>query len=581
MCGVAGSVGGSPSIARVERMIDAQRERGPDDRGVEPLDDVVLGHARLSIVDLSPRGHQPMHSADGRYVVVFNGEIYNFHELTRELGFTPRSGSDTEVLLEAWARWGEGCLDRFVGMFAFALYDRVTHRLVCARDRFGVKPLHHARLSDGTFVFASSIRALHAAGVPAEHDADTWATYLARGVYDDGVRTFWRGIERVPPGHVLTVHDGHVTITRWYSAEEHSRTPDTRSDAVVIDDVTAHLQEAVRLRLIADVPVGVCLSGGLDSSLLVALLSHAGNDADALHAFTFATGDERYDELPWVHEVLRGTRHPHHVVTLTAAEVPELARQVMAFEDEPFGGLPTLAMSKLFAAARAVGCKVLLDGQGVDESFAGYDSYARVVRGETSVAGAIQGSATAAGQAHLLSPAMRARVAVDDVVPPMPGDALRAAQLRDLERTKLPRALRFNDRASMMHSVELREPFLDHRLVELGLRQPSNRKVRGDVQKWVVREAAQRLLPGPVLTAPKRPVQTPQREWLRGPLSSFVDDCLARIQRSSCADWLEWPAVHDAWAAFRAGHGDNSFFVWQWISLALALELQAARQGTA
>jgi asparagine synthase (glutamine-hydrolysing) len=509
---------------------------------------------------------------------VFNGEIYNFRELAAELGLALRSTSDTEVLLGAYARWGDACLERFIGMFAFAIYDTHAKRLFCARDRFGVKPFHYAEADDGAFLFASSVRALHAAGVPAAHDEATWARYLASGVYDDTTQTFWRGVHRLAPGHALSVEEGEIRTWQWYSAAGRCGEEDIREDAEAVTELTALLDSAIRLRLIADVPVGVCLSGGLDSSLLIALLSRCGDSADSLHAFTFVTDDERYDELAWVQEALRGTRHPHHVIKLAPAEVPALASELMAFEDEPFGGLPSLAMSKVFASAGAAGCKVLLDGQGVDESFAGYDSYVRIARGERVVAGHLHGTSGALDGVTCLTAELRELVTPDESGrPSLQQETIRAAQLRDLERTKLPRALRFNDRASMMSSIELREPFLDHRLVEFGIRQPASRKVRAGTGKWIVREVAHHLLPRGVVIAPKRPVQTPQREWLRGALAGWVEDSLTLLETSSVSGWLDWPSVRAAWKGFRDGRGENSFFVWQWLSLALAESLRRER----
>lgn len=581
MCGIAAIVGPAASVPGsadvLSRMLDAQASRGPDDRGTWSSDDVRLGHLRLSIIDLSPAGHQPMASADGRYWLSFNGEIYNFVELRQELGSAGfRTHTDTEVILAAYQRWGEQCLHKLQGMFAFVLWDSVERRLFAARDRFGVKPLHWAARSDGSVLFASEIRALHAAGVPAEPDAAAWATYLASGHYDHGPRTFWQGVARLPPGHVLRWHRGRCEVAPWYVLSEHVGEEDPRDDATVEEEYTALLEDSIRLRLRSDVPVGINLSGGLDSSLLLALVRRALGPAAALHTFTFVTGDAAYDETSWVERMLTGTAHPHHPCLTVPADVPALAARVAQHEDEPFGGLPTLALSRCFAKARELGVIVLLDGQGLDEQWAGYDYYARAGSGLAAQHGMVQGSARAAGAAEVLSPAFAA-LAEPFVRPSPHASDLVNLQLADAMFTKIPRALRFNDRVSMMCSTELREPFLDHRLMALALRQPARRKIEGGVHKWLLRRIAARLVPPATHEAPKRPVQTPQREWLRTELAPWVSECLDAAQRGIGAGWFEPQQLARAWDDYRTRGGDNSFHVWQWLSVGLMSEVQRVR----
>ncbi len=325
----------------------------------------------------------------------------------------------------------------------------------------------------------------------------------------------------------------------------------------------ALLEDSVRLRFRSDVPVGINLSGGLDSSTLLALVQRVQGEESDVQAFTFVTGDPRYDELPWVEQMLARTRHPLVSCALAAEEVPDLARSVAAVQDEPFGGLPTLAYARLFERARERGVTVLLDGQGMDEQWAGYDYY-RADAEQTLV----QGSRDRPVRPECLEPSFRGLAEAPASPRPFP-DTLRNLQHRDLLRAKLPRALRFNDRVSMRSSTELREPFLDHRLVELALRQPLERKIRGDRQKWLVRSLMAELLPEGVVEAPKRPLQTPQREWLRGPLRGWVEEEIERALGGFAGGWLDADAVRREWRAFRDGAGDNSFYVWQWISLGM------------
>ncbi len=566
MCGIAGMFGGGAGPAALRAMAAAQRHRGPDDEGLvfDPSGNAGLAHTRLSILDLGPAGRQPMACPEGRFLIAFNGEVYNYRELRAAL---PESlfvtGTDTEVVLAAYLRWGEACLDRFVGMFAFAIWDRRERRLFAARDRFGVKPLYTATLQDGTLLLASEIKALHAAGLAQEPDETAWATWLARGWCDHSARTFWAGASALAPGSCFTWQEGRITTRVWYDlATRAGMEFDARGENEVADEYAALLAESVRLRFRSDVPVGINLSGGLDSSTLLALVHRVQGEESAVRAFTFACGDPVYDESPWVERMLASTRHPATVCLLEPDEVPALAASVQEAQDEPFGGLPTLAYACLFERAREQGVPVLLDGQGMDEQWAGYDYY----RGEGSAL--VQGTQESPVRPGCLAPGFAARAAPFEPPRPFP-DRLRNLQLRDARFLKLPRALRFNDRASMRSSCELREPFLDHRLFELALRQPPERKISGGTGKVLLRRIAARLAPGSIVEAPKRPLQTPQREWLRGPLRDWTQACIEMALHGPGRAWLDRRAVFSAWEAFQRGESDNSFFVWQWVSLGM------------
>ena len=571
MCGIAGGVGdGRTASGAVKLMVDSQRHRGPDGEGFyeDPARLAALGHNRLSIIDLSPAGRQPMASADSRYWIVFNGEIYNYRELRAELTDYPfRTQTDTEVILAAYARWGDACLDRFLGMFAFALWDEREKRLFAARDRFGVKPLYFHARPDGTWFFASEIKALHASGVFAEPDPVTWASYLASGLSDHSDRTFWEGVRALPPGHALEWRKGRARIFCWYNLPDRVAAGwDERSDDEVEDEYRALLEESVRLRFRADVRVGINLSGGLDSSTLLGLVQAVQGGESDVKAFTFVTGSPEYDELPWVEAMLRQTLHPLVICPLAPNEVPALAESVQWYEDEPFGGLPSLAYANLFERARQEGVIVLLDGQGMDEQWAGYDYYCSASDGRT--APTVQGVSSSPSRAECLTTEFRALAEPLEATQPFP-DRLRNLQYRDVRYTKIPRALRFNDRVSMRASTELREPFLDHRLVELAFRQPAERKIRDGSNKWLLRQLTRRLLPALVREAPKRPVQTPQREWLRGPLREWAEDQIEAAISERGGTWLEPQAVRAAWRDYVKRGADNSFFLWQWISLGL------------
>lgn len=575
MCGIAGICGERLDGVRIGAMVERQRHRGPDGSGVyvAPSGMAALGHDRLSIIDVSSAGAQPMSDRTGRYTIVFNGEIYNYIELRSELKDYPYTGhSDTEVILAAYLAWGERCLQRFLGMFAFAIWDEQERRLFAARDRFGVKPLYIHEQGTG-LMLASEIKALHTAGVPREPDPATWATYLDRGLHEHATGTFWKGIRHLPAGSFLrwTPATG-ATVHPWYDVAEAVQVQgvDGRDDAAVSEELHALLCESLRLRFRSDVPVGICLSGGLDSSLLLGVY-RAVFGADApVETYTFYCGDERYDETPYVHAMLEGSPQRGHFCLLTPGEIPLLAAEVQRSQDEPFGGFPTLGMAKVHACARSMNVVVLLDGNGLDEGWGGYDYYARA--GEQP-AGAItvQGLGTLQRGSAWLDPAF-VRLSAPPAFPAPFTDPLANAQYRDMRFTKLPRAMRFVDRVSMMRSREVREPFIDHRIMELGLRQPPSRKIRDGVHKWLPRQVAANLMPASVRLAPKRPLQTPQREWLRGPLQDWAGRTIQAGLTGFGGAWLDAGAVRSMWQAFVQGDDAWSFRMWQLVNLGLMSE---------
>lgn len=571
MCGISAIFGKDGEFGSIELLLGSQQHRGPDAEGVyaDPYGMCMLGHNRLSIIDLSEAGGQPMTSSDGRYVIVLNGEIYNYLELRQELesGYSFRTKSDTEVLLAAYSKWGSACLDRLVGMFAFVIWDETTNQAFAARDRFGVKPFYYHEKSEGTLMIASEIKGLHAGGIPKEPNENNWSKYLTYGLYDHSEATFWKGVKSLPPGHSLVWKDNRTTISRWYDlAERVGEDYDQRSESQVREEYFELMKDSVKLRFRADVPVGINLSGGLDSSTLLGLV-HAvqGNDSD-VKAFTFITGDANYDELPWVKQMMEKTNHPLIVSKLTPEEVPALAASVQYHQDEPFGGLPTLAYAKLFQTAREKGVIVLLDGNGMDEQWAGYDYYQSTTNGHHP--SLIQGTKESPVRPDCLTPEFRL-MAEPLEFPSVFPDQLRNLQYRDTRFTKIPRAMRFNDRISMRASTELREPFLDHRMFELAMRQPQERKIKDGVGKKMLRDISKRFLPPNLSEATKRPVQTPQREWLRGPLREWATGQINSALSGPQGVYFDKKAVQNSLQAYFRGESDNSFYVWQWISAGL------------
>lgn len=571
MCGIAGILGQSWERRNLEAMVNAQHHRGPDADGIFVSENQItgLGHNRLSIIDLSDSGRQPMIDQSGTRRIVFNGEIYNYLELKRELesSYSFRTRTDTEVVLAAYERWGEDCLSHFIGMFAFVIWNETEKKAFAARDRFGVKPFYYYQKSDGTLFVASEIKAIHAAGAPRIPNEKIWATYLTYGLQDNSEETFWSEICALPAGHKLIWKQNQISISGWYDlASQVGDEVDRRPETIVEEEYFSLMKESVRFRFRADVPVGINLSGGLDSSSLLGLVHAVQGDESDVKAFTFITGDENYDELPWVEKMLEKTRHPLIVSKLSPTDVPQMAKSVQFYQDEPFSGIPTLAYAKIFEDAKAHGVTVLLDGNGMDEQWCGYDYYQNALNGKQ--AEIVQGTNEKPIKPECLTAEFR-QLAEPSEMPDFFADKIRNLQYRDTRFTKIPRAMRFNDRISMRSSTELREPFLDHRLFELAFRQPVERKISNGTRKKMLRQITKRILPENLSAAPKRPLQTPQREWLRGELKTWANERIEESLAKFSGTWLDKKAVTEAWQKYCRGESDNSFYIWQWISLSL------------
>lgn len=567
MCGISGIINYSEAKSLIQKMTDSQAHRGPDATGIYNDELNALGHNRLSIIDLSEQGNQPLYSADKRYIIVFNGEVYNYTELKVKLKahYHFVTQTDTEVVLAAWLTWGSKCLNEFIGMFAFAIWDTKEQKLFAARDRFGVKPFHYSVINN-TLLFASEIKAIHATGlVKQEANEAIWATYFCNVLYDFNEQTFWNNIYKLPAGHQLIWENNKLTITNWYNLTERLKL-DTRKQEDVEAELLYLLEDAVRLRFRADVPVGVCLSGGLDSSLLLALIQKVKGKDFPIHAFTFYTGDEKYDELPWVQQMTKNSAVIHHACKLTVNEIPSLAQKISNHMDEPFGGIPTLGMSKVFEKSAELGVKVLLDGNGMDEGWGGYDYYQKANTVDFSK-GPVQGSSKVLSLENCLTDWFKNKT-IQAPKAQYHSDPVINLQLRDLLMSKIPRSMRFADRNSMAYSIELREPFLDHRIIELGLNQPLEHKIQNGTGKYLVRKIAQQLIPTQVGEAPKRAVQTPQREWLANELSKWTKTLIDKTANNT---WFTPNSLLDEFETYQKEMPDNSFYIWQMMNAALLL----------
>ena len=624
MCGIAGALaldGGAPAPALVRAMAAAIAHRGPDGEGFFEDGPVALGHRRLSILDLSPAGAQPMADASGRWVVTYNGEIYNYLELRADLeadGVEFRSRSDTEVLLEGWARWGEGVLRRLNGMFAFVLWDRKERRLFAARDRFGEKPLFYRHEPGRGFWFASEPKAIFAAGVMAARPRRDllfrFLAYQQTGTRDD---SFYEGLSQVPPAHALTLADGRLTVAPYWSLPERPEPP-AGDEAAQVAGIRELLEDSVRIRMRSDVPLGTCLSGGMDSSSIVALVSGflregaagatgatgatGAAGAPPQETFTAAFPGSPSDETRFVDEVVRATGVASHRVEPTAAGLLADLPRLLDAQEEPFSGPTIYAEWKVMELAKEHGVTVLLNVHGRDEVFAGYPhcfgdlwwsllAAGRVgeARREMAAYAALHGRGTARG---ILAPEIRARAprwlrrlkggpdlphldagfvrAEERAHPPRPA-GLRWG-LRDAQSFRmLPHLLRQADRSSMAFSREARLPILDHRLVEAVDALPDRMKLRGGVSKWVLREAARGLLPESIRDRhDKVGFGLPTERWLReGCMEAVHDTFASRSFRER--GFFDTDGARAAADRLAAGDGSavaavwNSFLGEQWL----------------
>jgi len=621
MCGIAGIVHiETPKPvdpARVERMCDAMVHRGPDGAGVWTGPGVGLGHRRLSIIDLAG-SPQPMLSADGRAVIVFNGEIYNFVALRRELeqsGFTFRTSGDTEVILAAWQRWGTGCLDRLDGMFAFAIYDLEKRQVLVARDRLGVKPLYLARLSDGSIAFASELKGLLAHPLlrrkvsPQALDA-----YMTWGYVPDS-HCILDGVEKLPAGHFWLMEQGKAAGAPqgWWDIDFSGR--HHGSEAELSAQLVHLLREAVQSRMVADVPLGAFLSGGVDSSSVVALMSEASADPVRTCSIGFDVAD--LDETSHARAIAAkfGTDHQERIVGRDDfGAIDSLA----AMFDEPFADASALPTWRVCQLARER-VTVALSGDGADEAFAGYrrqvfhhheervrnilpqglrapvfgglgrlwpkaDWAPRPLRAKATLLALAEsggeGYARALSVTHhaarmaLYSDTFQASLGgfrgEDELIALMRGAPARSgldrAQYADLKFWLPGDILTKVDRTSMAVSLEAREPLLDHRLIEFAARLPEYLRVQGSTGKYLLKRSMERYLPQDILYRPKQGFVTPIAEWLRGPLDGQAR-AIASSPMLAQTGFFDPTVIADLAAAHVGGRRDNSRILWQLLML--------------
>ena len=624
MCGITGifdlRAARDVSRAVLQRMNDSQYHRGPDEGSLHTEPGLGFGHRRLSIIDIAT-GQQPLHSACGSVVIVFNGEIYNYQELIPELqalGLSFRTKSDTEVIVNAWLAWGEACVQRLRGMFAFALWDRNRHTFFMARDRLGVKPIYYAMLDDGWLVFGSELKSVLAytggqGGLRREIDPQAVEEYFALG-YVAEPRTIFKQALKLSPGHQLSIRRGQpAPAPHEYWQLRFTLDNPIGTDAAC-DELRARLTESVRLRMIAEVPLGAFLSGGVDSSAVVA--SMAGLSDTPVNTCSIAFDDPKFNESAFAQMVADRYRTDHFVRTVKSDDF-DLIDTLARLYDEPYAdssAIPTYRVCQL-ARQRVT---VALSGDGGDESFGGYRRYRmhlmeerlrsalpagirqplfgalgriypkadwapRMFRAKTT----FEGMARSAVEAYfhsvsilrgpmreqLFSPAFRQalggygarevfdRHAADHARLAASDDPLALIQYLDTKTYLVGDINTKVDRASMAHSLEVREPLMDHQLVEWLATLPSSLKIRGQEGKFLLKKAMEPLLPDDVLYRPKMGFSVPLAQWFRGPLKQRVREAVLG-ERLASTGWFQRAYLEHLVNAHQSGASDYSAPLW-------------------
>ena len=624
MCGIAGLVASDglrfDERERVVRMRDVLTHRGPDDAGIYTDGHACLAHRRLSIVDLA-LGHQPISNEDERVWIVFNGEIYNHADVRTALeaaGHRYRTRSDTETIVHAYEQWGDACVERFRGMFAFAIWDVPRRRLLLARDRLGIKPLYWT-VADGRLLFGSEIKAILESGLVKAQPNEAAIPELLSTRYLSGAETLFKGIYRLLPGHVLVYEDGNVATRMWWDVPAGRRRPDVDrlSDAEAVAEFRLRLEAAVRTRLMSDVPLGMFLSGGLDSSAIAALM--AGMIDRPLQTFSVAFRQRAFSELEYARQVSTAIGADAHEIVIDDRDFFGALPRLVWHEDEPLAHPSSVPLYFVSELARQH-VKVVLTGEGSDELLAGYGKYPRALVNWR------------AGTAWAFTPEPFRAFVADRIVPRLPGRLARYAARSFLAMPRTPEAMFFDnfasiglrrqaalldprvgatvtpqraygpsrayfdapngrsttldrllyadlktylvellmkqDQMSMAASVESRVPFLDHPLVEFAAALPPRMKLRGFTTKWILREAVKGILPGAILTRKKMGFPVPFALWMRGPWAAVARDVLLdrRTRQRGIVDPCAVESLLDAHANGRADGGDA---IWSLLNLEL------------
>lgn len=580
MCGIIGVIGKLPEKKKFERARETLAHRGPDDSGTyyNAEECVALGHRRLSIIDLSVAGRQPFFSNDGRFVVTFNGEIYNYLEIKEKLKghYNFNTKTDTEVLLASYIHWGEKCVDRFNGMFAFALWDKKVRKLFCARDRIGIKPFFYS-VRNGSFYFSSEIKALLSLGIPRQSDERIIFEYLYHGMYDHRSETFFEGVKRLNAGHALVWKNGRITEKKYWDLADKRPHGKYGTKKEVDERFEELLADSMKLQFRSDVPVGINLSSGADSNLLLYFAKKVAKHAPDL--FSICSRENEFNECIDISTLLSETEKKKWYTCYTdSREIWHVAEKMNKIQDQPFGGVPTILYDGLNREAKKGGTTVLLEGQGLDELLAGYKyyllDYAKDRHGNAKKGDTVSSISYSQDLSSLTDEGILRKDFVSQwgkeklsFISPFKSNLLNA-QYRDIVYAKLPRVLRFNDHVSMAHGRELRVPFLDHRIVEFCFYLPARYKINAGGQKVLIRKMLQKFLGNNFFMKQKKSFGAVQTEILR---THYKKEIHALLRSRSFRERGYWDddALMEKTNEFFSGKMKNSFFLWQCINLEL------------
>jgi asparagine synthase (glutamine-hydrolysing) len=596
MCGINGFTW--PDEKLVRAMNEKTRNRGPDDAGVLVDEHISLGHCRLSIIDLSPKGHQPMSNEDGTVWIVFNGEIYNFQELREKLvqkGHIFKSKTDTEVIIHSYEEWGTACFDMFNGMWAFCIYDRKKGELILSRDRFGIKPLYYY-IDDRGLVFSSMISAILCHNVKTRPNDKAIMQFLAYNLAQHDANTFFENIYTLLPGHFLKwdLRTKNYSVTKWYSPKVRS---DTSKEAVRNAFI-----ESVRIHTVADVPIGSCLSGGLDSSAIVCVLNRFLNYP--FYTFSFAVPDTPVDETKYVLEVGRQTNTKQFFTRLYEDEFLEEVEDFVISLEEPVAGLSPYAQYRVMKLAHEQGAKVLLDGQGGDEIFAGYvyyfsyrywellrrlkilkllremalyvhnfkNFYPIAMFGFTLLPRKVENLLWRTVLNNWVNYELLQKLCGEENDPRWDRIPLNDALRLTLFSTAIPHLLCWEDKNSMRWSIESRVPFLEVNLVETALSQPPEAKLRDGRTKVTYKEAVEGILP-PMIFNRKDKIgfAAPAKDLLRSPkVADFCRDIFFSESFKNRPYW-KWEKVTKKLSEHIEGKKNHEQVIWKCLNLELWL----------
>jgi asparagine synthase (glutamine-hydrolysing) len=583
MCGFILAIDPNGKIKpEVSSALKALSHRGPDFMREIYLQkrSVYMGHTRLSIIDLNSAASQPFESKCQRWVIVFNGEIFNYKKIRGEIGsrWQWHTNSDTEVLMAAWAIWGEESLNKLNGMFAFAIMDKLKNTVSIVRDRFGIKPLYTAVI-DGGFYFSSEIPPLLKIAGTSQPNLDVIRTYLEDGLYDHSSQTFFNGIESVGPGEIMIIdmHDYSFSKKKWYVLSKRINQMNGIDEGDYIDAVEALIEQSIAEGLVADVPLGLNISGGVDSSLLLDAVSKKNANIES-----FTQIYAGYSEEIYVRQIANRRPVNLNLCNLTFDDIDRQLMEVMQIQAEPYGGVTVCGYNSTYKKAKDLGIKVVLDGNGLDESFLGYQKYSiEYERGlsntwqdkkslrpyQSSLKNlAIDGSASSIPKIIGKTLQAEARsIGIDPGLYEFECPVKRMAAI-DLLSTKIPRGLRFNDRISMANSIELRVPFLDQRLVEFGFSMPLKMLINEGNTKNILRKIVQKHYGRDIAYSMKRSVQSPQREWIGKEWRARVEKAISSEELID-RGWIDPKVANFEWQRYLSGSNKNSFPFWQIISL--------------